>query len=328
MTVAKTESLRVILGTGGTIAGRSGDPGDNVGYVAGEVGVSDLLAAVPPLRGLKLESEQVAQLDSKDMDFPVWRRLAERLTHHLAREEVQGIVVTHGTDTIEETAWFLHTVLQPRKPVVLTCAMRPATALVPDGPQNLLDAVAVSGCKGLSGVVVVCAGLVHSARDVAKVHSYRVDAFESGDAGPLGCVEEGVVRWFHPLPAELPCVSGRNLLLDRVLQTRTLPRVSLITSHADSDGTVVRGLVALAERYRELKTDGIVVACTGNGTLHTALQAALQEAQDCGIRVVRATRCARGRVIPSKQALFSDSDGLSPVKARLALSLSILADRA
>jgi hypothetical protein len=138
----------VILGTGGTIAGRAVTSSDNVGYVAGQVGVEQLVAEVPMLASLPLEIEQVAQINSKDMTVVVWQRLAARLAFHLDRPDVSGVVITHGTDTLEETAFFLDTVFKPTKPVVLTCAMRPATALVPDGPQNLLDAVSVARHPG------------------------------------------------------------------------------------------------------------------------------------------------------------------------------------
>ena len=316
-------SVRVILGTGGTIAGRAAKAADNVGYVAGEVGVDELIKAVPPLQGMSLEWEQVAQIDSKDMGLAVWQRLAERVAHHLARDEVQGVVITHGTDTLEETAWFLQTVLAPQKPVVLTCAMRPATALVPDGPQNLLDAVTVAGCQGLHGVVAVAAGWVHSAEHVSKVHSYRVDAFDSGDAGPMGCVEEGEVRWFQPFGQhnEAFSVVAR---LNAVLAAPALPGVALVTSHADGDGRVVQGLLALNGSNQAAKTRGIVVACTGNGTLHSALADALRQARQSGVHVLRATRCARGRVVPHAGDEFEDSGSLSPVKARLALALALL----
>jgi L-asparaginase len=318
--------LRVILGTGGTIAGRASRPGDNVGYVAGQVRVEDLLAGVPALQGLPLEVEQVEQIDSKDMHFDLWKRLLERLCHHLAREEVSGVVVTHGTDTLEETAFFIQLVLRPVKPVVFTCAMRPATALVPDGPQNLLDAVTVAGAPDVSGVVVVCAGQVHAAEHVAKVHSYRVDAFDSGDAGPLACVEEGVLRWFYP-----PLQAGRDEdartdLLARVLAAEALPSVQLVTSHADTDGGLVRALLLASEADPSLLPKGIVVAATGNGTIHRELAQALSDATARGVRVVRATRCTRGRVIPDPANPIPDSGGLSPVKARLALALDLLGD--
>ena len=156
----------VVLGTGGTIAGTSVDAADNVGYTAAQLEVSSLVRAVPPLADVPLEAEQVAQVDSKDMSHAVWRALALRCAHHLARPEVAGIVITHGTDTLEETAWFLQRVLAPAKPIVLTAAMRPATALQSDGPQNLLDAVCVARSAVASGVVAVLGGQVHGAGDL------------------------------------------------------------------------------------------------------------------------------------------------------------------
>ncbi len=315
---------RVILGTGGTIAGRAARPGDNVGYVAGQVGASDLVAAIPQLAGMALEVEQVAQLDSKDMGFAVWQALAARVACHLARDEVSGVVITHGTDTLEETAFFLQQVLKPGKPVVLTCAMRPATALVPDGPQNLLDAVMVAGDAAAFGVVAVCAGQVHAAQHVTKVHSYRTDAFDSGDAGPIGCVEEGVLRLFHPWPAQRPPSPFDAKGLARIQGADVMPRVEWLNSHADADGAVVRGLLALGAQRPELVPRGMVVAGTGNGTLHRSLLEALSEAQAAGVRVVRATRCARGRVISDGQSLFSEVTDLPPAKARLSLALALL----
>ena len=155
--------MLVILGTGGTIAGQAADAADNVGYKAGQLAVEQLIQAVPSLRNYPLECEQVAQLDSKDMDFATWQRLARAVARHLARPEVQGLVITHGTDTLEETAFFLQRLLAPTKPVVLTAAMRPATALQPDGPQNLLDAVRVASLPSARGVLTVLAGKVFAA---------------------------------------------------------------------------------------------------------------------------------------------------------------------
>ena len=321
MANAKQAGRLVILGTGGTIAGRARQAGDNVGYVAGQVGVAELVSAVPALANVRLDVEQVAQIDSKDMGLAVWQALVGRLTAHLQDPSVSAVVVTHGTDTLEETAFVLQSLLQPVKPVVLTCAMRPASALVPDGPQNLSDAVAVAQCAGAGGVVVVCAGQVHGARDVAKVHTYRLDAFDSGDAGPLACVEEGEVRSFRPWPSTPPRDARDAELLARFLAADALPRVELVTSHADSDGSVVRALIAQAGG-RPLR--GIVVAGTGNGTVHQALAEALDAAQAQGVRVVVGTRCARGRVVPHPGLAFTDSAGLSPVKARLALALELL----
>ena len=182
----------VVLGTGGTIAGTSASAADHTGYTAAQLGVQHLLDAVPglsdALHGDTLVGEQVAQLDSKDMDHATWQALALRTAHWLEQPEVRAVVITHGTDTLEETAWFLQQVLHPSKPVVMTCAMRPATALAPDGPQNLLDALALARAPQAPGVWVVCAGQIHTAERVQKVHPYRLDAFSSGESGPQGWV--------------------------------------------------------------------------------------------------------------------------------------------
>ncbi|MDP2417884.1 MAG: asparaginase [Hydrogenophaga sp.] len=316
----------VILGTGGTIAGRAAQAGDNVGYVAGQVSVGDLVAAVPTLKELCLDVEQVAQLDSKDMGFSVWKALAARVAFHLERPDVKGLVITHGTDTLEETAFFLQSVLKPTKPVVLTCAMRPATALVPDGPQNLSDAVAVARHTDAQGVVVVCAGQVHCADDVTKVHTYRLDAFDSGDAGPLGCVEEGAVRLFRPWPLALAAGYVDASIHARVQASLALPRVVMLTSHADMDGLMVEALLAQSDSGAAQPLRGIVVAGTGNGTLHKDLEAALLKAQAQGIRVVLTSRCIRGRVLTHLGQRLSEVSGLSPVKSRIALALALLAD--
>ena len=312
----------VVLGTGGTIAGRAKRANDNVGYVAGQVAVSDLVAMVPTLAGCPLDVEQVAQINSKDMVLSVWQTLAARVEAHLDRPEVAGIVITHGTDTIEETAFLLQTLLQPSKPVVLTCAMRPATALVPDGPQNLSDAVAVALHAKARGVVVVCAGRIHGALDVAKVHPYRTDPFDSGDAGALGCVEEAELRMFRSWPQALAETAHAASALRRFLDAAALPRVELIFSHANADGEVVRALLSHNATAGPLR--GIVVAGTGNGTVHNDLLAALRQAQTRGIEVVVASRCAFGRVVPHSGQPLPDSAGLSPVKARLALALQLL----
>ena len=312
----------VVLGTGGTIAGRATRANDNVGYVAGQVAVSDLVAMVPALASCPLDVEQVAQINSKDMVLGVWQALAERVATHLERPEVAGILITHGTDTIEETAFLLHSLLKPSKPVVLTCAMRPATALVPDGPQNLSDAVAVAMHPDARGVVVVCAGRVHGAIDVAKVHPYRMDPFDSGDAGALGCVEEAQLRMFRPWPQLAELGTHDTAALQCLLSATALPRVELIFSHADANGEVVRALLGHSGAAGRLR--GIVVAGTGNGTVHDHLLAALKQAQATGVEVVVASRCAQGPVVPHAGQPFSDSAGLSPVKARLALALRLL----
>lgn len=308
----------VVLGTGGTIAGTSAHLGDNIGYTAAQVGVDQLLADIPGLSSLvngALVTEQVAQVDSKDMDFAVWRALVLRCAHHLQDPDVDAIVITHGTDTLEETAWLLHQVLDARKPVVLTCAMRPATALAPDGPQNMLDAVAVALTPGACGVLMVAAGEIHGAKHVQKVHPYRVQAFSSGDAGPLGWVEEGKARLVRNWPV---APVGKSLIaIEKIADAHQWPQVEIVMSHAGASGSVVDALV------RD-RVQGIVVACTGNGTIHHALESALLRAQNAGVRVVRSTRCPEGQMLPKPGDLLPDANGLSPVKARVSLLLDLL----
>jgi L-asparaginase len=306
----------VVLGTGGTIAGRAASSGDNIGYTAGQVGVADLLGGIEAPEGVTLVAEQVAQVDSKDMAFKIWQKLAQRCVHWLAQPDVAGVVITHGTDTLEETAFFLHSVLASAKPVVLTCAMRPATALSPDGPQNVRDAIAVAATTGARGVTAVCAGTIHSGVDVQKVHTYRLDAFASGDAGPIGYVEEGAVRRVRDWPEAPPSLASKALDA-----SGPWPRVEIVMSHAGASSAIVDAL--LREGASE-PVRGLVLAATGNGTLHHALEAAALKAQDTGIAVLRATRCTSGRILPKPDDRLRDAGALTPVKARIALMLELL----
>jgi L-asparaginase len=300
----------VILGTGGTIAGT----GQNVGYTAAQIGVAELAAAVPALQGLPLEAEQVAQVDSKDMSFAVWQQLAQRVALHVERADVAGVVVTHGTDTLEETAYFLHRVLAPAKPVVLTAAMRPATSLQADGPQNLLDAVTVAREPGARGVVCVLSGAVLGAADVRKVHTYRLDAFSPGDAGALALVAEGRLRLLRAWGEGAAPVG-----LARVARgAAQWPQVEVLMSHAGAGGAIVSALLAQG-------VQGIVVAATGNGSVHAELEAALLAAQDGGVRVLRSTRCAFGAVFDAGTPALPSAGALTPVQARIELLLELLA---
>ncbi len=319
----------VFLGMGGTIAGTAQTAGDNVGYKAGQVGVADLLGAVPGLQTVLGDSlataEQVCQIDSKDLAHADWLSLLERVSHHLAMPEVTGLVVAHGTDTLEETAYFLCRALAPNvlmhKALVLTCAMRPASSLAPDGPGNMADAATVALQPGAHGVLVVCAGKVHNAAHVQKVHPYRVDAFDSGEGGPLGLVEEGQVRLLSGWPE--PDV-GQTRVDVAGLRAQGWPRVELVTSHAGASGAMVRALLQTADEPDPLR--GIVVAGTGNGTVHKEMEAALLVAQQRGVRVVRVSRCAYGQVVGSANTSHSGTFaayGLSAVKARIALMLEL-----
>ena len=328
----KMQRLVVFLGTGGTIAGTASRGTDNVGYTAAQLGVAQLLQDQETLglHGLQLETEQVAQIDSKDMNLDVWRALALRCQHHLLRPAVTGIVVTHGTDTMEETAYFLHRVLQDAglaaRPVIVTGAMRPASSLAPDGPQNLRDALATAAQSGRGGVMVAFAGTLHAALHVRKVHTYRLDAFGSADAGPLGHVEEGRLRWLHaPEPTHPSDVADdrRGCLIRQLAAGNTCPRVEVVCSAAATDGFAVQALL----HHGDLTGDpvrGLVVAGTGNGMVHRDLLAALRLAQSKGVAVVRTSRCAGGRVVPGGEHDIPDAGDLTPAKARVALMLALM----
>lgn len=328
--MASDQNLKkvVVLGTGGTIAGMAQKASDNVGYTAAQVGVAALLDAIPGLPEVlgnhALHSEQVSQIDSKDMRFDIWRDLVHRVAHHLQQVDVVGVVITHGTDTLEETAYFLHAALPSAllqaKPVVLTCAMRPASAQNPDGPQNLMDSVAVALTAGAHGVVVVCAATVHSALEVQKSQTYRLDAFSSGDAGPLGYVEEGRLRLLKNWP--LSPTDTVPTAIEKITNASTWPHVEIVMSYAGCTGGVVDAL--LKQQHLDTPLAGLVVAATGNGTIHQELESALRRAVDAGVKVVRSTRCAYGRVLASGHSEFEYFAGLSPVKTRIALMLELM----
>jgi len=339
----------VVLGTGGTIAGLSTPEKGAGAYVAGQKPIEDLLAglAIPPsLTGIAIQSEQVAQIDSKDMDLPVWQTLLRRCRYWLAQADVRGVLITHGTDTLEETAWLLQALLGPLlrelgKPLVLTCAMRPADAPDADGPGNLRDALQVLVDPQAQDVLAVCAGRVMSARAVQKVHATRLDAFRSGgqpDAGRLADDPMGVgglvvswstaadpqgAGWAAEAPAPAP-------VLDSVLAASACPRVELLYSQAAASGAMVQTLcdADLALQLGVPPLRGLVVAATGNGTVHRELEVALAHAQSRGVRVLLATRCAEGGlkagagVRTGEGAGFATTD-LSPVKARLSLMLEL-----
>jgi L-asparaginase len=190
--------------------------------------------------------------------------------------------------------------------------MRPATSAAAVGPQNLADALAVASSPIAQGVSVAFAGAVHAAHDVQKLHAYRPDAFTTGDAGPVAYVEEGRLRVVRPWP-QAPALRNAASLPD----PEDWPRVEVVTSYAGATGKTVEALVRDG-------VAGLVVAATGNGTVHHALEAALLAAQDQGIAVRRSSRCAQGRVFPREGDAIQGMDGLSPVKARIALLLELM----
>lgn len=313
----------VVLATGGTIAGLAAQPSDHH-YTAALLPVADLLRDLDlgaAASGWTLASEQVAQIDSKDMTHAVWAELARRCAVHLACADVAGLVITHGTDTAEETAFFLQSVLRPSKPVALTGAMRPANAPDADGPGNLRDALhwvrhAVEEPQLAAHVVLVAAGEVHAAQAVQKVFSDRPEAFSSGPQGPLARIAPGgtqvlgqpvVQDWRAPSVAQL----GKG---------EAWPEVRLVHSHAGADGREVRALMALPHPPR-----GWVVAGTGAGTVHRELARALQEAQQRGAQVWCTSRCVWGRASKPEAHGWHIAHGLNAAKARIALTLDLMA---
>lgn len=317
----------VFLGMGGTIAGLAEQAGDDIGYVAGQLPVQQLLEGIPGMNALLAGhtpvSEQVAQLDSKDMDVAHWVALADRAAHFLGRPDVAAVIVTHGTDTLEESAFFLSRVLPAgllnRKPVIFTCAMRPASADFPDGPGNLRDAASVAVTPGCHGLLLVCAGTIYRAASVQKVHPYRLNPFDAGEAGPLGFVEAGRVRcvtgWEPWAGTGLPDVAR--------LATVQWPRVEIVHSHAGADGVLLRCLLTDAgPDVPPLR--GLVVVAPGNGSIHRAMEPALAQALAQGIRVVRVSRCVHGQVLGAASDRVPALP-LSAVKARIALMLELAA---
>ena len=304
----------LILGTGGTIAGTGADPDRSWAYRAAQLGVEQLVDAVPELAAFPLATLQVAQIDSKDMGWATWQALGRALEGAMSDEAVSAVVITHGTDTLEETACLLHTLHDGRKPIVLTAAMRPATAADADGPANLAQAVEVAHVaarRGQGGVVAALAGRVWSARDVRKAHSHDIDAFDGGGAEPLG----ELAAWPQP-----------RALGWHWLRSMDPPRVEVVTSHADADGWLVDAALAHA-RSSGQKLDGLIVACTGHGTVHEKLEAALQRAREAGAVVWRSSRVARGGVQPREGDTWLAAGSWTPAQARVCLMLELLSAR-
>ena len=323
----------LIVGTGGTIAGMADDAENPGQYRAAQLSVAALAAAIPGIEkaaGGKLEAIQLAQIDSKDMDDGVWLALLQACDKALHDDAIAGVVVTHGTDTLEETAWFLHCCLgRLPKPVVLTCAMRPANALMPDGPQNLKDAVAAAAARNAQGepvlrevVALTGGGELHLARWVQKVHPHRLLAFSSGEQGVLAWVESEGVRWRDGTGlASDDGYRGRQSL-QALPPAAQWPWVEIVGSHAGARAQLVDALVAQG-------VGGLVVATTGNGTVHQALEAALARARQHGVTVWRSSRCSEGVIadarLPKAVDLAADlAVALNPVKARVSLQLALL----
>lgn len=300
----------LVLATGGTIAGSAPSPSEVINYQAGAIGVGELLEAVPQLCDVAdVKGEQLCNIDSKDMTDAIWWRLVTRVNEILATDEADGVVITHGTDTMEETAFFLSLTVNSEKPVVLTGAMRPATARNADGPRNLLDAVRVAAspdAKG-RGVLVVMNGEIHAASEVTKTHTTSIAAFSSPDVGPLGRIDRKELVFDRvPLPHK-----QMQFFIEA-----PLPRVEILYGHEGDDG-------ALVDAVLHAGAQGIVYAGLGNGSIPAEAEKQLAKASASDVIVVRSSRVNGGAVVSAGSTDFLDSGSLNPQKARVLLRLAL-----
>ena len=309
-----------VLATGGTIAGAQATQADE-GYKSGSFSVEDLIKAVPQLKDLaELSGEQIANIGSQTMNHEVWLKLAARCNELLGQADVEGIVVTHGTDTMEETAYFLSLVVKSDKPLVLVGSMRPATAISADGPINLYNGVALAAnpeAKG-RGPLVVLNDTIHYARESQKMHTTRMDTFHSPNRGIAGMMNTGKVFFYsknttrHTTKSEFS-VAGFN--------TNDLPRVEIVYSHVNLGGETIDFLASQGVK-------GIVLAGVGDGNSTDAVLAALERAAKKGVAVVRSSRVGSG-VVDRNVEVNDDKLGflagmeLNPQKARILLMLGL-----
>jgi L-asparaginase/glutamin-(asparagin-)ase len=309
----------VILATGGTIAGTGATSTTTVGYTAATVGVQALINAVPELQKVaQVSGEQVFQIASENMGNEQWLILAKRVNALLAPPDVDGIVITHGTDTIEETAYFLNLVVKSKKPVVVVGAMRPSTAISADGPINLYNAVLTAGSADAvgKGVLVVMNDQINGARDVSKTNTTTTDTFKATELGLLGYVVGNKPHFYR--------ASTRKHTVDTefdVSKLDALPAVDIAYTYANVGPTAVNAFVVAGVK-------GLVHAGVGDGSLPVKVRPALSAARQKGVIIVRSSRVGQGIVARNGEANddeldFVVSDTLNPQKARILLMLAL-----
>ena len=313
----------VVLSTGGTIAGRGGSSTSLTEYKSGSILGSELVDAVPEIKQhARVRVEQIANLGSTNISTAIWLKLAARINAIFNEEpEVAGVVVTHGTNTLEETAYFLHLTVKHDKPVVLVGAQRPATAISADGPLNLLNGVRVAGApvsRG-KGVLVVMNEAINGARDVTKSNTYRVEAFRSGELGYLGFVDSDEVTFYRASTKRHTARSEFD-----VSKLLTLPKVEILYAYAEPGVEAIKAVGATAQ--------GIVFAGTGAGGLSDLERAAVKTLGPIEKRpvIVRSNRTGNGRVIARKEydaEGMLPADNLNPQKARILLMLALTQTR-
>ncbi|MFC4929206.1 type II asparaginase [Massilia sp. GCM10023247] len=308
-----------ILATGGTIAGTGATSTTTVGYTAATVGVQALIAAVPEMTKIaKVSGEQVLQIASENMGNEHWLLLAKRVNTLLGQSNVDGIVITHGTDTLEETAYFLNLVVKSKKPVVVVGSMRPSTALSADGPINLYNAVMLAGSTEAvgRGVLVAMNDQIHGARDVTKANTTTTDTFRAAELGMLGYIQGGK-PYFYRAPLRRHTVETEF----DVTNLSALPAVEVAYAYANVGPAAVEALVATGAK-------GLVHAGVGNGSLPAKVRPALSAARKQGVIIVRSSRVGQGIVARNGEANddeldFVAGDNLSPQKARILLMLAL-----
>jgi L-asparaginase len=308
-----------IMATGGTIAGTGATSTTTVGYTAAKIGVDQLIEAVPELKKVAaVKGEQVFQIASENMNNDYWLKLAKRVNEVLAQSDVDGIVITHGTDTIEETAYFLNLVVKSRKPVVIVGAMRPSTAISADGPINLYNAVILAGSKEAigKGVLVTLNDQINGARDVTKTNTANADTFRNWEMGFLGYMQAGKPYFYRQ--------STRKHTVETefdVAKLNVLPQVDIVYGYANMNRLALDAFVAAGAK-------GIVHAGVGDGSLASQVKPALTEARKNGVVIVRSSRVGNGILARNGEANddeldFVVSDTLNPQKARILLMLAL-----
>jgi L-asparaginase len=312
----------VILATGGTIAG-SAATGAQAGYTSGQVTIDAMINAVPEVKKLaNIKGEQISNVGSQDMSIEIMLKLGKRIAELLASKDVDGVVITHGTDTMEETAYFLNLVVKSDKPVVLVGSMRPSTAISADGPLNLYNGIAVAAdpkSKG-HGVMLVMNDWIHSAQTLVKVSTTAVQTFMSPLRGLLGTVAYGVSEFYRVPHNKFGAQSEFS-----VEGVTSLPRVDIIYGFTDMPADLIDASV-------ERGAKGIVIAGVGNGNMPKAALEACARASQKGVVVVRSSRVATGNVgrnvevDDDKLGLVASYD-LNPQKARILLSVALLKPR-
>ncbi|MGF6769985.1 glutaminase/asparaginase [Paraburkholderia sp. GAS199] len=307
----------VVIGTGGTIAGQGNAASNTAAYRCSVLGIDDVLGAIPQVSALaNLRAEQLLQTGSENFDNRHLLAIGTRVAELLEQRDVDGVVIAHGTDTIEETAYFLHLTLKSIKPVVVVGSMRPPSAMSSDAALNLYDAIAVAAhpSSRAIGTLVVANEEIHTARDVVKNNSFKIEAFGS-PYGPLGYVIEGRPRYYrHPSRTHTVATPWSIDALD------TLPQVDIVYGYGALEAQTVRDIAARGR--------GIIYVGTGNGNVAAHLIEPLRDAARRGVVVVRASRTGSGIVLhngaqPDDEYGWLTVEDQIPAKARILLSLAL-----